>query len=105
VKHRFFYEGRYFGDVENPLRASDEEWLCLCCGRTFAVRLRLEPPVAFEGPLRWEVHRSLCEKCLSHNPLWIHQYEPMLARFIRPYDASNQLSSLRAQFLYDSIGL
>lgn len=102
MTHQLFYEGRLLGGVLNPLNSQNHFWLCQCCGRTFAVRIAPKESDPLAGPLRSTFWESLCARCARSEDLWPHQYEFLLAQFHRGGDASDQLPTLRAQFLYES---
>lgn len=101
MTHRLFYEGKYFGEVQNPFYTGSFFWFCVCCGRNFA--LRLGPPEVdpHAGPLRCEIHKGLCGKCFKAHPLWSSQYPALISNFILGGDVPDQLPTLRVQFLYE----
>lgn len=100
MKHRFYYQGKEFGLVDNPLNLGSHVWICKCCSAVFASRVAEAPSTPVEGPFRYTIWDSLCADCLINHPNY--QNERFTASFRLGGDASDQLPTMRAQFLYDS---
>lgn len=92
------------GEVSNPLSSTNHLWICKCCGEVVAKRCRITGDAILpdQGPLRYAIWEVLCVTCILEAPEWLHQYEALIPDFQRGGDYSDQLATLRAQFLYET---